>query len=141
MKKLITFYIGLILGITLISCNKDKDPIVVQPTAPVNEFTQIYVLDSIAQPNNGYADTIYVSTDNLKTSSPHIHGNTWDGIIETTYNAFGDYYAIVDELLNDGNPNSTINGHYRFRGDTLDYVYRTNAIIMQDYRAFYIKVQ
>ena len=138
MKKLI-FYISVILGIALMSCNKDKDPIVVQPQLIDN--SEIYVLDSIILQNNiAYADTIKVMNGRLQTTSPTQNGKISGAIINSVYMVFGDYYNITDQELILGNPGSQADGFYSFRGDTLDYVFRTNSLVQPDFKALYLKI-
>lgn len=133
------FFIGIVLGIILMSCNKDKDPIVVQPQLIDN--SEIYVLDSIILQNNiAYADTIKVMNGRLQTTSPTQNGKISGAIINSVYMVFGDYYSITDQELILGNPGSQADGFYSFRGDTLDYVFRTNSLVQPDFKALYLKV-
>lgn len=133
------FFIGIVLGIILISCNKDKDPIVVQPQ--LSDNSEIYVLNTIILQNNiAYADTIKVMNGRLQTTSPTQNGKISGAIINSVYMVFGDYYNITDQELILGNPGSKANGFYSFRGDTLDYVFRTNSLVQPDFKALYLKV-
>jgi len=133
------FFIGIVLGIILMSCNKDKDPIVVQPTQVVG--AEVYVLDSIILQNNiAYADTIRVMNGRLQTTSPIQNGKLSGAVINSVYMVFGDYYNITDQELILGNPGSQADGFYSFRGDTLDYVFRTSSLVQPDFKALYLKI-
>jgi hypothetical protein len=141
MKKLI-FWISVILGIALMSCNKDKDPIVVQPISTGIIFTDVYVLDSIVHTNaSGYADTIRVTANRMITTAPSMYGKNNNTTVEGTYQTWGDYYSFTSDLQHDGNPYSGVTGFYSFRGDTLDYVYEVdNSTLNPIHKALYVKI-
>ncbi len=139
MKNLF-LYIAIAISLFTISCNKDKDPIVVQPQLVDN--SEIYVLDSIIIQNNiAYADTIRVMNNGSQTTSPIQNGKLSGARINGIYKPFGDYYDITNEELILGNPGSKIvTGGYSFKGDTLDYVFRTNSLVQPDFKALYLKI-
>ena len=139
MKKF-TLYIAIAISLFTISCNKDKDPILIEPAPVVEEFTQIFVLDSIIYPNSNYVDTIKVTSNNLTTTSPHTYGVTWNAVISATYAGCCNQYLINNQLLNTYNPSSAINGHYFIKNDSLTYLFQTNNTINYNYGALYLKI-
>jgi len=142
MKKLILLIAITMVAIILTSCNKDKDPIVVQPVYQGNVFIDVYVLDSIVHTSaNGYADTIRVSADRTLTTAPSMYGKNNNTTVEGSYRSWEMDYSFTNDLQHDGNPNSGITGFYSFRGDTLDYVYEViNSTIFPIHKALYVKI-
>lgn len=139
--KLFILLVVVSVVVVLSSCNKDKDPIVVQPTQ--NEsYTNVYILDSIVFVTGyGYADTIRVTADRTKTTAPSTYGVNWGATVTGTYVAWGEHYDFTSQLMNADNPNSGITGSYWFRGDTLNYVFTLdNATLNPNHKAFYIKI-
>ena len=93
MKKQIIFIISIVLGIMLMSCNKDKDPIIT-PVSPTPQQIYTYVKDYTwagNTPNHSLTmvDTIYQHSFSLITH-PAVFGRTRDT-----------YLAIGNSLPND----------------------------------------
>lgn len=145
MKKII-FYISIILGIALMSCNKDKDPIVVEPTPTYTYDT--FVLDSLLTVNIGsgsglfinlYPDTVRVRTDYKKATIPYSNYSN-ELNIDSSYTGMFLGELTTTCMFNHNQNNCIIKGWYGVRATWLRVSYNVSTHPNEPYIADYHKI-
>lgn len=137
---------SIILGVMLMSCKKDKDPIAVEPTPTYTYDT--FVLDSLLTVNIGsgsglfinlYPDTVRVRTDYLKATKPYGHYSD-ELSIDSSYTGMFLGEMTTTAFFNYNQNGAIVKGWYGVRATWLRVSYLVSTHPNEPYIADYHKI-